>query len=433
MQKTNFLLLFVLLFFSAPFIKGQMHYLDDYEGIPIVAVYINADAQDLTTLNFQRLRELGAIGISSRIHDDAEYNKIKNNGMRVIPINIWDSGPNQSSVTYYSDAIYTMWEAEGHLGDSLNKGAVELKYDSQLGEVFSEQNSADTIKGIVTKSSNAGELIYGPAYAQYIKYKVLPLESTTDIIKYNARFRLKIKQIGSLPPLDDYLDSPVCTIEVVASNPKVNPTTYLNIRSKILTVRDFIEGGDGGWNVWQDKVLANYSLEELADKSEEYLRGIDTTSHDPSFDSMWMQFVVDWAGSNFLKLYVDYVEVSDEKGRRLKTDSSARQDVYDLVALYSDPTYVLGWMGLNEPGTIDNFEPIRIVDSLIQAATNGNLRYYATFTSGWKGLVGYYQPGLIPSNGYVLTSLEFLRRTKLPYISYNLYNYLLPFRSAAGQ
>jgi len=191
MQKTNFLLLFVLLFFSAPFIKGQMHYLDDYEGIPIVAVYINADAQDLTTLNFQRLRELGAIGISSRIHDDAEYNKIKNNGMRVIPINIWDSGPNQSSVTYYSDAIYTMWEAEGHLGDSLNKGAVELKYDSQLGEVFSEQNSADTIKGIVTKSSNAGELIYGPAYAQYIKYKVLPLESTTDIIKYNARFRLK--------------------------------------------------------------------------------------------------------------------------------------------------------------------------------------------------------------------------------------------------
>ena len=432
MQKTNFLLLFVLLFFSAPFIKGQMHYLDDYEGIPIVAVYINADAQDLTTLNFQRLRELGAIGISSRIHDDAEYNKIKNNGMRVIPINIWDSGPNQSSVTYYSDAIYTMWEAEGHLGDSLNKGAVELKYDSQLGEVFSEQNSADTIKGIVTKSSNAGELIYGPAYAQYIKYKVLPLESTTDIIKYNARFRLKIEQIGSNPPLD-YLDDTVCTIKVVASNPKVNPTIYINIQSKSLTVRDFIEGEDGGWNVWQDEKFVNYTLAELADKSKEYLRGIDTTINDPGFDSMWMQFVVDWAGSNFLKLYVDFIEVSDEKGRELKTIPQVATNIKDLVSLYSDPTYVLGWMGLNEPLTIDNFEPIRIVDSLIQAATNGNLRYYATFTSGWKGLVGYYQPGLIPSNGYVLTSLEFLRRTKLPYISYNLYNYLLPFRSAAGQ
>ena len=432
MQKTNFLLLFVLLFFSAPFIQGQMHYLDDYEGIPIVAVYINEDARALTPLNFQRLRELGAIGISSRIHDDAEYNKIKNNGMRVIPINIWDSGPNQSSVTYYSDAIYTMWEAEGHLGDSLNKGAVELKYDSQLGEVFSEQNSADTIKGIVTKSSNAGELIYGPAYAQYIKYKVLPLESTTDIIKYNARFRLKIEQIGSNPPLD-YLDDTVCTIKVVASNPKVNPTTYLNIQYKTLTVRDFIEGEDGGWNVWQDEGFVNYTLAGLADKSEEYLRGIDTTSHDPSFDSMWMQFVVDWAGSNFLKLYVDYIEVSDQKGIEIKHDSLSQLKVYSLVQQYSDPTYVLGWMGLNEPGTIDNFEPIRIVDSLIQAATNGNLRYYATFTSGWKGLVGYYQPGLIPSNGYVLTSLEFLRRTKLPYISYNLYNYLLPFRSAAGQ
>ncbi|MBZ0199387.1 MAG: hypothetical protein K8H86_05940 [Ignavibacteriaceae bacterium] len=423
-NKNNFLFLFVFLFFSAPFINGQMHYLDDYEGIPIVAVYTNVDARDMSSLNFQRLRELGAVGISTRIHDNNEYNLIINNGLRVIPINIWGTGlPSQELVSYYSDAMYTKWEAEGHMGDTLHKGVVELKYTDEIGELFYDAN--DNCRGIATKNSTPGKLIFGPAYAQHIKYQVMKIDSA-GYVPYTTTFRLKIKKIN--PSLDVDLDAHVCTIRVVASNPKVPTITYKDIQTRTLTVRDFIEGTPTGWDNWRKKIF-EYNLKELENKIEESLRGIYPGQvDDPNkFDSMWMQFFVDWTGLDNVKLYVDYVEVKDGKGEEIKNQTTVKEQVAGLVTMYNNPTNVLGWMGLNEPGSIDNFEPIRIVDSLIQAASGGILRYYATFTSGWKGLVGYNQPDEIPSNGYALTSLEFIRRAQLNYISYNLYNYDFPY------
>ena len=59
-----------------------------------------------------------------------------------------------------------------------------------------------------------------------------------------------------------------------------------------------IEGGNGWQNVWKDEGFQGCTLVELADKREEYLKRRDAISHDLSFDSMWMQFFVDWAGSN---------------------------------------------------------------------------------------------------------------------------------------
>ena len=79
-NKLILFFLIALFLFSVQPVIGQMHYLDKYEGIPIVAVYTNRDARDLTEGNFEKLRELGAIGILSRIHDVTEYNLIYNDG-----------------------------------------------------------------------------------------------------------------------------------------------------------------------------------------------------------------------------------------------------------------------------------------------------------------------------------------------------------------
>ena len=420
MVKNLFLFIFVLLFFSAPFVSGQMHYLNKYEGIPIVAVYTNVNANQLTAANYARLRELGAIGILTNIHNQAEYDSIYSQGMRIIPYNVW-TAPNW--VTDYCDAVYTRWEAEGHLNDTTN-GVVELKH-KPIGSVFTQGN----ISGISTSSSQVGELIYGPGYAQYVKYKLLPTDTTH--IEYTATFRLKIEQISSPLPTD-FMNKEVCTIKVVASNPEKYtgpPDIDTVLFQRKLYVSDFVNTSGIGWNEWKLKSIEDYKLDKINSKTSSELNDTTrrTAPQGSNYDSRWMQFKVDWAGNNFMKLYVDYIEVSDEKGISLKTDPDAATDIKNLVSQYSDTSHVLGWGGLNEPGTIDNFEPIRIVDSLVQVATNNRLHLYATFTSGWTGLVGHNQPYFIEGNGIVYKAEEFFKRTKLPYISMNLYNYHFPY------
>ena len=409
--------LIVLFFFSVQPVMGQMHYLDKYEGIPIVAVYTNRDAQDLNEGNFERLRELGAIGILSRIHDNYEYNLIYNQGLRVIPYNDWGAAPNW--VTYYCDAVYTKWEAEGNMGN-ISDGEVELKHHSN-GSIVNDNG----IYALKTNTSNPGELIYGPAYYEYVKYKLLPLD-TSGYVTYTANYHLKIKQTGNLP--SGYLDDPVCTIKVVAANPKVSPVRYKTIDSTVLIVRDFIEGQGNGWNIWENKSLADYTLEGLVEGNKKEINGPgDNFCADTTFDSGWMEFKVDWAGRSYLDLYMDYVEVSDLKGRLLKTNPAIAEQIKTLVSSYSDTSHVLGWGGLNEPSTLDSFEPIRIIDSLVYDTSNQNLHIYQTFTSGWMGLIGYFEPGYIPENGWVIKSLELMKRTKLPYLSYNIYCYDFPY------
>ncbi len=398
-----------------------MHYLDDYEGIPIIAVYINADARDLTPANFQSLRDLGAIGIASRIHNQAEYDLIVNNNLRVLPINIWNSEP-YHWVSYYSDAVYSKWEAEGNLGD-LSKGEVQLQYNHSIGDTF--YNSIDTTRGVVTINNTPGKLIYGPAYLQNIKYQVMNFDST-GYVKYTTTFKLKIEKNN--PSIEVGLNDTVCTIKVVAANPKVAGEPLKTIDSTILTVGSFLQGDSSGWGKWRNRSFENYTLEELENKVDNVYRGIyPTPLDDPNkFDSFWMEYIVDWAGLDNVKLYVDYVEVKDTKGDEIKTQQFAKDRVYSIVSLYSNPDHVLGWMGLNEPKSIDSYEPIRIVDSLIQAASNNQLRYYATFTTGWKDVVGQNQPEY-GGNGNVLKVIEFIHRTKIPYISFNLYNYDYPY------
>lgn len=422
MLKNLFLFLCVVLFFSAPALKGQMHYLDDYEGIPIIAVYINADARDLTPANFQSLRDLGVVGIASRIHNQAEYNLIVNNNLKVLPINIWDSEPDHW-VSYYSDAVYSKWEAEGNRND-LSKGEVQLQYNHSIGDTF--HNSIDNTRGVVTINNTPGKLIYGPAYLQNIKYQVMKLDDS-GYIAYTTTFKLKIEKNN--PSIDVNITDTVCTIKVVAANPKVAGVPLNTIKSTILTVGSFLQG-DSSWGKWRNRSFDNYTLKELEDKVDNVYRGIyPTPTDDPNkFDSMWMEYIVEWAGLDNVKLYVDYVEVKDEKGNEIKNKNYAKARVDTVVRLYSNPAHVLGWMGLNEPKSIDSYEPIRIVDSLIQEASNNQLRYYATFTTGWNDVVGQNQPEY-GGNGTVKKVLEFWHRTNIPCISFNLYNYDYPYEA----
>jgi len=175
-------------------IIGQPNYWNSYSGIPIIA-HTNLTTEDLLNndSSLSKMVELGVYGFIATDIDSSRYNSIKNSGLKIIPyqLDVYGAGiPNL--IAYYTDAVYSVWEAEGKGDGSL--GNTEILYNSSLGEIFYEQNN---VSGIRTKnnSHNKGKLIFGPYYDQAIKHKYY---GKTESILYTADFRLKIDSIFNL-------------------------------------------------------------------------------------------------------------------------------------------------------------------------------------------------------------------------------------------
>jgi hypothetical protein len=414
---------FLVFILQSVSIIGQSHYIDNYPGIPIIA-HTNRLASAITPGNLQRMKELGVMGFYATDLSPATYSTITDSGLKVFPYQIWTTGNNW--VVYYTDAVYTKWEAEGK-GDGID-GDMELYHNASICSTFTEGN----IKGIQTNSSNSGNLTFGPYYYQYVEYKQLPINPNDKNIRYTADFELKIVNtipIQNLPA--GYENTPVCTLKVVATNPELEPAQQeFPIASRELLVGDFLTPPNGnGWNQWGTFSITEYKLNTLVNLTEQQLKGVYYSSSgnniSPTYDSRWMQYKIDWAGVDFLDLYVDNIIISDQKGERLQSDTVVANLIRGLVNDYKDASKVLGWFGLNEPFSIDNYEPFRIVDGLVQEV-NTNLHLYTTFTSGWGGIYGMPYPGSFGDNGYVYRGTEFIKRSKLPYLSLNTYMYNYP-------
>lgn len=407
----------VIFVFQTQYLIGQSHYINKYPGIPIIA-HTNRSASEITPGNLQRMKDLGVMGFYATDLSTTSYNTITNSGLKVFPYQIWTPA---NYIVYYTDAIYTKWEAEGK-GDGSN-GDMELKHQNNIGEFFSEGDKS----GIKTFNSTPGNLIYGPWYYQYKNYKQLALDTTNLPIEYTANFHLKIKERNPGSPLPpNYENSIVCKIIVAVTHPvRVIKDSTLFYRE--LKVSDFLPPNGNGWDSWKDFTI-NYNLSTIKDKAEEELkRKYFMNDIDTSFTTNWMQFKVEWAGSSFLDLYVDYINIYDEKGRLLVNTSQPKQAIQILTQQFQDTSKVLGWFGLNEPASIDNYEPFRIVDSIINANSN-NLHLYTTFTTGWGGVYGMPWPGAFEDNGSVYIGSEFIKRSKLPYLSLNTYMYNYPIK-----
>ncbi|MFA6596869.1 MAG: right-handed parallel beta-helix repeat-containing protein [Ignavibacteriaceae bacterium] len=405
---------FFFFVFHISFLSAQVPYLDRYDGIPIIA-HTNKKSSEISNENLLKMKELGIYGFYATDLDLTNYNRIKTQGLKMFPLQIWTANP---WVVYYTDAVYTKWEAEGK-GNGLN-GDMELKHNTSIGIPFTEGNTS----GIVTNSASSDKLIYGPGYYQYVTYKELPV-SGNDPIRYRANYRLKVKRIDAIALPAEYLDSAVCKLQIVASNPANSSET--TIQEMTLSVRNFLENG-GGWDVWETKSFFPYTLASLVNINQtEHL----TPSGNQNLISLelttqYMQYKVVWQGRTFLKLYVDYIEIYDSKANELITSPTVRTNIASLVSQYADTSGVLGWFGLNEPSSIDNYEPFRIVDSLVQSV-NPNLHLYTTFTTGYTAAYGGQYPGFMEGNGSVYPGTEFIKRSKLKYLSLNTYMYDYPY------
>jgi hypothetical protein len=332
-----------------------------------------------------------------------------------------DVGTHQNPILNYTDARYTVFEAEG---TPVADGLVTL-YSDSLG------NYLDRSNGYVSTKSNTphGTMIYGPMYRQCRNYFTT---GRSMPILYQAKYILKIED---LPPQNSSPQDTVCILQVTATRTWKDSIIIHN--GDTLRYQSF--GGFYDTRVAKDKIIRYGDLHpgqiDTIDldysfptdfpwwRPDEYvgtsITNIKSDADTGKISQNCVEFKVLWRGkADKVKLSVDKVIVSDERGRDLKNPlsfedikSSIEEQIDHNLAVYKDVVnYRIGaFMGVDEPWSIDQWEPIRMVNEIIEAHSP-TAKLYINFNVQADGRFNPWQDPALGSQAIVID--EFMRRVK---------------------
>ncbi|NWF87964.1 MAG: hypothetical protein HXY50_00725 [Ignavibacteriaceae bacterium] len=275
-------------------------------------------------------------------------------------------------VYYYSNALYSKWEMEGSPYFSSNE-AVGIKASSWVTETSSEIST-----GI--NPSNIGKYLFtGPNYSQYMKYVYTNKYESNPLVTYNAAFRLKkgtIFQGGSnvcklFAKAIDYsngneyiLDSLIITKDTLSTTYKDFILTY-DYYDLINTMANENYSGALPSQVWyapQSAAQANWFNENVK-----------------------IQFQVQWLGN--AELFVDCVEVYDQEIWKSWFNifyNNMRTNILNYNQQFSSlNTKLKYYLTIDEPHSIDCFEPIRKVQFILDSL-GINKELLIQFYPGWN-------------------------------------------------
>ncbi len=298
--------------------------------------------------------EVKSLGVDLVLHTaKPEFNSYLSNFDKVIALNSYEQ---TDLVHKYSGGYYTRWEAEQNEALGNKPG---LKHPQSGGGY-----AVGSAWYCSPRNVSPGTIVItGPDYIQDQNYRFY---FDTSKIYYRANFRMKIGR-------DTEEHFPVCKISVkyVTIDQKdsvlVERTIYsdqlsTSYKLSILeySIPDTIEGSPV-------KIKHSISPEVVGNLIEE--TAADTSKHG-------VQFNVEYLGNE--SLYVDYIEVYDTKYWIEYINSPS--DVADQIKDYADSVLdsltnvnIDYWYSLDEPKTIDNYEPYRTVLKILSKSSNLHL------------------------------------------------------------
>ncbi len=273
-------------------------------------------------------------------------------------------------IHHYTAGYYSKWEAEETAKENNTPGFKSNTITT--GIILSSYKKAQ-----LDVSTPDKYLLWGPDYNQDRKYKLLYGEFDQRVIHYKVNFRLKID--GNTTQADD-----VCIISV----------RYTTRDGNNVTIKQDTLQANKLFNQFTDHTL-EYSLPETIQGTK-----VDTT-HAPEFSvrndgdivgstesyqgAYGVQFNIQWLGNR--TLYVDYIEVYDSKIGVNFSKGIFIQDLAEECSTYaadfSNWSNIKYWYSLDEPHSIDNYEPYRIVDSILTVVSN--TRLITAFYPEWNG------------------------------------------------
>ena len=283
-------------------------------------------------------------------------------------------------ICYYATCYYSKWEAEENQTNA-NKIGVKHKY----GQAATWKYTPCWSTLGVTAATDS--LVYGPHYRQEKKYAVDAHGMAT--VQYVPRFRMALNNDHNLGS-----DEPVCRIKVTVRHIK-----YVNgeavdtlddiLKSEItLKVSDFPSNGS-----FKEFYFGLTPLEQIY-TYETYTDNIPNipdqdTSYADYYSDTGVEFWVEWLrNDNLCTLYIDNIEVYDYDGWSHYLDDPV--GISETIKNYAEirtsgwPN-IKYWYGKDEPGSIDCYTPMHVVDSLVNDKISK--RVISSFYPNWRILV----------------------------------------------
>ena len=326
-------------------------------------VYSNLSPSDDSRQNLKQIYEMGANTVISHARPRSR-DSLQTLFDSVIVFNAYSP---QDYIHHYSAGYYTKWEAEEDVGETTTTPGVKHKFGQNGGTYwFSGTGSSDIGKLLVT----------GPDYLQDRTYKEYYTIGEDNVIRYIVNFRMKI---DGGPSLDS-----VCEISV-------RYTTALGYAD---TLADTVYNADQLSNNFMDYTLT-YTLPKYINNTPvdegETIDGArrsygSDAPHTQEYTGPYgVQFNVKWLGSR--NLYVDYIEVYDQEiwGNYLENTGDVIADIlaYADTAGTTNTSY---WYALDEPHSIDNYQPYLTVQNILTQHNPPYSPLITCFYPGWDGL-----------------------------------------------
>ncbi|HSL89307.1 MAG TPA: hypothetical protein VK870_08395 [Ignavibacteriaceae bacterium] len=262
-------------------------------------------------------------------------------------------------INHYATACYSRWESEENQTDMKKIG---VKHTGGKDTTWNDTTCWSTL-GLVEPQDS---LVFGPHYFQGKVYRRVYGDR---VIKFISRFNMAFDRN---PQADTAAQ--VCRIKVLYRYAELNNTEVkydMVFLEDILKVSDFPE--NGSFKIFDfDNQTYQYDISIFP--AEEIGRYAEETSEIDYTDwitDTGIQFCVDWLGDPTLgTLYVDFAEVYDNEGWNdyISNPTIVVNRITNYLSNYSTSEWpnIKYWYAHDEPRSIDDFIPIRTVDSLVR-------------------------------------------------------------------
>jgi hypothetical protein len=396
------LILFLLIFIS---INGySQSYLDSYDGIPLIVYTWGSDGDWLYYYNYSEIDSMGGDAVIQPELNAYKFGKYKDANIKMIPYQQNPPAPQVNYITYYTEAIYTKWEAE-----STNPLDGQVKLEAVA-------NYVDEIAGVGIKTKNglstADYILKGPGYIQPLDHRILE-EGYSTVIDYDIDFNLKIN--GDPFLIQSNINEPICKIEAIYEGGILD--------EKILTAADF-----QALDSWKTFKLI-YNKHDVSPPHIHQKYSMSTSAAQEYITKV--EYKIYFYGLPYLTLYCDYILVSDRRGRNLFNNPGPSNDIIAQATNDSDinkfiendnlsyDTLVVGWFAIDEHDNIDNWACVNKVSELLRLNSNKRI---ITSISGPRG-------GKVWDGAAQYRVDEYIRRAKPDNIIFNHYLYNYPKKS----
>jgi len=416
-MKNSFVIVFLLFDLVNSYAQLQDP-IKNYPGIPII-IYNGCVARDsqgeyIPPAQYDSLEKTGVFALNFPNLTVPDFNYYLNSK----DFNLMMETTKQNVVRHiyrYTEARYTVFEAEGTPPED---GLVTLYHDSL---------DLDTANGYVSTRSNTphGTMIYGPMYRQCRNYYAVD----PGVIPYKASYILKIDNID--PWIVSSQDDTVCILQVTTTQTWdiINGVqVYTDFHEPYIVNETIVTYGLLESGIW-DTIDVDYEFDlevpwyrpDIPPNTmiSRYNQASVENDLSGKISQNCVEFKVIWKGQpDRVKLSVDKIIVSDSRGRELKGQNQYQvvkgniENQMDEELAFTEGR-VVGFIGLDEPWSLDTWEPIRLVNEIVSEYVPLDGKHHELYYQFNVGATGRFAAFEDPALGSKINVIdEFMRRVK---------------------